>query len=173
MTEAKKPIELGLDVSGRIRACPGFNPNCVSTSSVTSKHALAWRSGENKTGEEVAALIVAGAKKSIPNVVVAENIAKEHGEQYLRILVPTKMFPDRPDIVEFLIKPEGVIDRNWDGDEAGAVILYRSIAGDVRYLYPFTTPLPDNDAQPGRMKSLRKELGFKLVGCELVECYEE
>eukprot|EP00959_Pyramimonas_sp_CCMP1952_P124847 2609926-Pyramimonas_sp.AAC.1 len=35
------------------------------------------------------------------------------------------------------------------------------------------TPIGDRNAQPKRMTTLRKELGWRLVGCELIECYSE
>jgi hypothetical protein len=37
-----------------------------------------------------------------------------------------------PDIAEFLIKPEGVNDRNWSGDSEGALVTYRGLAGGAR-----------------------------------------
>lgn len=33
------------------------------------------------------------------------------------------------DVLEFLIKPESVTDRNWEGDAAGQLVTYRSMAG--------------------------------------------
>ena len=36
---------------------------------------------------------------------------------------------DKADTVEFLIKTEGVTDRNWEGDKDGPAVFYRSIAG--------------------------------------------
>jgi hypothetical protein len=34
------------------------------------------------------------------------------------------------DVVEFLLKPDGVIDRNWEGDKPGVLVTFRSMAGD-------------------------------------------
>lgn len=47
---------------------------------------------------------------------------------YVAYSVPGK-FRDKPDTVELLLKPEGVQDRQWEGDRAGAAVFYRSIAG--------------------------------------------
>ena len=49
----------------------------------------------------------------------------------------------------------------------------RSRAGDVKYIWPITQPVSDFDTQKKRMQSVRKALGWKLIGCELVECYDE
>ena len=37
---------------------------------------------------------------------------------------------EKPDLVEFLVKAEGVSNRGWDGDSAGPLVLYRSMAGE-------------------------------------------
>lgn len=59
------------------------------------------------------------------------------------------------------------------GPSAGPLVLYRSIAGDVVYVFPLTQPITDMDMQRKRMRSLRQDLGWSLVGCELVECFDE
>jgi hypothetical protein len=46
-------------------------------------------------------------------------------------------------------------------------------AGDVRYMWPLTQPISDLDTQKKRMQQLRKDIGWSLIGCELVECYDE
>ena len=48
-----------------------------------------------------------------------------------------------------------------------------ALAGDVRYVWPITQPVTDLDTQKKRMQRIRRELGWLLVGCELVECYDE
>jgi hypothetical protein len=80
---------------------------------------------------------------------------------------------DKPDIVEFLIKAEGIKDRNWEGDRDGPAVFFRSIAGGVRYIYPLQQPVSDLDTQKKRMKAVRQMLQWPLVGCELIECFEE
>ena len=39
------------------------------------------------------------------------------------------MWGDKRDVAEFLIKPEGVTNRGWQGDKEGALVTYRSIPG--------------------------------------------
>ncbi|CAG9464729.1 unnamed protein product [Pedinophyceae sp. YPF-701] len=170
---AAKGNDYGL-LNGRIRACQGnLNPNCVSTSSLTGAYAPAWRAPEGMDTKEAIELIkdtvmrVGGAGSR----VLADEVVAEGATRYVRISVPSKKFPE--DVVEFLIKPEGVTDRNWEGDRPGALVLYRSIAGGVKYLYPLTQPIGDGNAQQKRMQTVRAELGWKLVGCELIECYGE
>lgn len=46
-------------------------------------------------------------------------------------------------------------------------------AGDVRYLWPIQQPVTDLDTQKKRMRAIRQDLGWSLIGCELLECYEE
>jgi hypothetical protein len=41
-----------------------------------------------------------------------------------------------------------------------------------RYLYPLQTPISDRGAQRKRMDSVRAALSWRLVGCELIECYQ-
>ena len=64
------------------------------------------------------------------------------------------------------------MDRNWAGDTEGRLVTYRAIAGDVKYIWPLSTPISDGDTQRKRVNRLRKSLQWKLIGCELIECYE-
>ncbi len=75
------------------------------------------------------------------------------------------------DVAEFLIKQEGVTDRNWSGDAEGALVVYRSIAGSVKYIWPIQQPITDGGVQRKRLNEIRQELGWQIIGCELVECY--
>jgi hypothetical protein len=79
----------------------------------------------------------------------------------------------KPDVIEFLVRPGGVQDRQWTGDREGAAVFYRSVAGDVKYIWPLTQPVTDFDTQKKRMKQLREDLGWALIGCELLECYDD
>jgi hypothetical protein len=76
------------------------------------------------------------------------------------------------DVMEFVIKPESVQDRNWQGDAAGPLVTYRSMAGSVKYIWPIQQPVGDFDAQRKRLKVVRDELGWQIIGCELLECYQ-
>jgi hypothetical protein len=46
-------------------------------------------------------------------------------------------------------------------------------AGDVKYVWPLQQPVSDLDTQKSRVKKIRSDLGWSLVGCELIECYDE
>ena len=75
--------------------------------------------------------------------------------------------------MEFWIKNEAVSDRDWEGDEGnGPLVLYRSFAVDVKYVYPFMTPVGDFGAQSQRLRSIREALGWQILGCELIECFQ-
>lgn len=76
------------------------------------------------------------------------------------------------DVMEFVIKPESVQDRKWQGDAPGPLVTYRSMAGSVKYVWPIQQPLGDFDAQRKRLKLVRDELGWQVIGCELLECYQ-
>ena len=74
-------------------------------------------------------------------------------------------------LLEFVIGGEGVGDRGWEGDKPGSLVTYRSTS-QVVYLYPLTQPLGDFGQSQRRLNALREELGWSVVGCELIECYE-
>lgn len=48
----------------------------------------------------------------------------------------------------------------------------RSMATIAKYIYPIQQPLSDFGAQKQRLERLRQELGWPLIGCELIECYQ-
>lgn len=72
----------------------------------------------------------------------------------------------------FLIKSDGVTDRGWEGDLPGPLVTYRSLAGGVKYVWPISQPLTDFGKQRERLEALRSELGWRVLGCELIECYD-
>jgi hypothetical protein len=45
--------------------------------------------------------------------------------------------------------------------------------GDVKYIWPLQQPVSDLDTQRKRMQRIRQKLQWPLVGCELIECYNE
>lgn len=63
--------------------------------------------------------------------------------------------------------------RNWQGDSAGVLVTYRSQSGGVKYIWPIQQPLSDFGAQRKRLQQLRTQLGWRLIGCELIECYAD
>ena len=120
----------------RIQACPGaVNPNCISTSSTNEMYSPAWRAA---AGSSRAALLdldaaVLGRQDGAIKVLEAET---PFG-WYAAYSVPGKFA--KPDVLEFLLKEQGVTDRNWAGDREGPTVLYRSIAGAL-------TPAPSRPA---------------------------
>ena len=61
----------------------------------------------------------------------------------LHCLMPNQSAPCGPlcsafgkDVVEFLLKPDGVVNRNWDGDKPGVLVTFRSMAGEDPWLPP-------------------------------------
>jgi len=105
-----------------------------------------------------------------------------------------------PDEVEFLVRNEGVNGRNFSGDEgSGLLVTLRSVAGTVQcalrvrllalfavllgpdvhtrrhtqVVYPFVTPISDGGLQKSRLALIRDQLRWRLVGCELQECYAQ
>lgn len=115
-------------VCRRIAACPGaVNPNCVSTSSTNTMYAPAWRaevSSLDAALQDLDAAVLGGFKGSFK---LSEK--QTPSGYYVAYSVPGK-FRDKPDTVELLIKPEGVQNRQWEGDREGAAVFYRSIAGE-------------------------------------------
>lgn len=128
------------------------------------------------------------------------------------------------DVLEFLLKPEGVTNRGWEGDTPGVLVTYRTSASEgqalrllqprrrvpgqlcllsrchlrehglhagrasppwltgrplpfhcaaqAKYIWPIQQPLGDFGAQRKRLQALRERLGWQVVGCELLECYQ-
>jgi hypothetical protein len=110
----------------RIQACPGaVNPNCISTSSTNDLYAPAWRADAPTARAALRDLdaAVLGGKAGSTKVLEAET---PYG-WYVAYAVTGKF--SKPDMVEFLVKDEGVTNRNWEGDREGPTVLYRSIAG--------------------------------------------
>lgn len=46
------------------------------------------------------------------------------------------------------------------------------LLGKVKYIYPFQQPISDFGMQKKRVEKIREVLGWKKVGCELIECYQ-
>ena len=110
----------------RIQKCPGsVNPNCVSTSSTSELFAPAWRA----TSSSAAAALQDLEAEILGRHPDARKVGERDTEAgpYVAYAVPGRF--GKPDLLEFLVKEEGVTDRGWEGDRAGPVVLYRSLAG--------------------------------------------
>ena len=53
------------------------------------------------------------------------------------------------------------------------LVTFRSMAARVRYIWPVSQAIMDGGAQRRRVKALRDRLGWRVLGCDLLECYEE
>ena len=113
----------------RIQACPGsVNPNCVSTSSTNDMYAPAWRASASTPRAALQDLDAAilGRRDAGGDAVKVLEAETPYG-WYVAYSVPGRF--SKPDVLEFLVRGEGVEDRGWEGDRAGPVVFYRSIAG--------------------------------------------
>lgn len=169
LMEPEGPLQLGL-MNGRIRACPPEH-NCVSTSArEADKYAPAWSAPNTfRDAKDAANALLDATLEAIPD---SEFIMREDGEagSYLRFKTKGKLGDD---VMEFYVKNDTVTDRNWDGDQAnGPLVLFRSFAIDVKYVYPFMTPIGDLGEQSKRLSRIRESLGWPLLGCELIECFK-
>ena len=113
----------------RIQMCPGsVNPNCVSTSSTNDMYAPAWRANAatpRAALQDLDAAILGRRDAGGDAAKVLE--AETPWGSYVAYSVPGRF--SKPDMIEFLVRGEGVEDRGWEGDRAGPVVFYRSMAG--------------------------------------------
>ncbi|MED6172689.1 hypothetical protein PIB30_052319 [Stylosanthes scabra] len=135
-----KNLQLGLE-NGKIRACPSFNPGCISTNAKSSSFALPWSIPENSSDNAIEKLreAILETQKNVKFQVVEDT---PYG-QYLQAEVDGGF--DR-DVIEFLVK--------------GDVVLYRCMATKVTYIYPFTTAFGDSKGQESRLKQIGDHLGW-------------
>ncbi|PNW70316.1 hypothetical protein CHLRE_17g714900v5 [Chlamydomonas reinhardtii] len=166
--DSKKTIMLGVTQQGTIRACQGnVNPNCVSTASTNELYTPAWRA-PTRTAKEAADVLERTVLARFPEWELVRSEEFEFG-QYRAFTAPSLFGKD---VMEFLIKDESVNNRNWEGDRDGPFVTYRSLAGSVKYIWPIQQPVSDLGAQKTRMGELREALGWRVIGCELIECYD-
>ncbi|KAF5837800.1 hypothetical protein DUNSADRAFT_3872 [Dunaliella salina] len=166
-------IPFGVDETrGSLRPCPSnINPNCVSTASTNDTYGPAWRANEKEAKKAAEELEDAIAEMFEPQDYQLLSRASYPGGEY-RAFAFTRSLEEKPDITEFYIKNEGVTNRNWEGDSEGALVTYRSVAGQVKYLWPISQPISDFGVQRGRLYTIRRALGWGIVGCEadVAEC---
>lgn len=48
-----------------------------------------------------------------------------------------------------------------------------SMAAQVKYVWPIQQAITDFGAQRQRLKEVRSRLGWRILGCDLLECFEE
>ncbi|GAB5362455.1 hypothetical protein AAMO2058_000798500 [Amorphochlora amoebiformis] len=156
----------GLLSGDKLRGCN--SPNCLSTNSKSADTYLsAWRAKSTSTSD-TATDIIKAMYQIEPSSKLSEERTTAKGE-YIRFEVPS---PTGVDDVEFLVKTEGVPERSFDGDFPGNLVLFRSLERNPRYIYPFQTPIGDLGRQKKRLVAVRDTIGARVVGCELLECYD-
>ena len=157
-------VEFGL-ANNRIRACPREH-NCVSTSArAAEQYASAWTAPSYLSAKDASEALIDAALDLGEDVRLIERQVIDGFGIYLRFACAGALGED---CVEFLVKQDVVDDRAWDGDaENGPLVLFRSFALDVKYVYPFMTPVSDLGAQGKRMEKIRTALGWKTLGCEV------
>eukprot|EP00884_Botryococcus_braunii_P008593 jgi/Botrbrau1/17735/Bobra.0166s0153.3 len=165
--EEASSIEYGL-AGGSIRQCDGrVNPNCVSTRSLDQMYGPAIRStlpSATASADALETAVLAVCPES--DLVSSESL--EEGE-YRAFTVKSLFGLDR---LEFFIRNKSANDRYWEGDSEGPIVTYRSMAGSVKYVWPLQTPVSDMGTQKKRIEAIRRQLGWPLIGCELIECYQ-
>lgn len=181
-TDLSDSIDYGLR-DGRIRACPGAIPNCVSTSSTTDLYAPAMRA-KGTTPAQAAELLDAAIAASLGGEKIFQGAATRGAGLegiFVQYEVPGASGRVRgpagqptKDVVEVLLRPE----KNGGESENGVdvVITYRSVADpdSIRFLPLLQQPLTDGGAQKARMRGLLVEkLGWRAIGCDTLDCFLE
>ncbi|XP_058103115.1 thylakoid lumenal 17.9 kDa protein, chloroplastic isoform X1 [Magnolia sinica] len=133
-------LQTGLE-DGKIRPCPSVNPGCVSTNPKSSSFAFPWMIPENDR-DNSAQMLKDAILKTQKNAKIQVIEDTPYG-QYLQAEVDGGFGRD---VLEFLIKRD--------------VVVYRSMATKVTYVYPFTTALGDSKGQEERMKKILEQLGW-------------
>lgn len=155
-------LQYGLTEDSRIRKCDaGAQPNCVSTSSGTTRLYAPPFVADNAPDPRTAMDALEDALRDMygSRVDVVESMDVDGDGLYRRFAVPSALVDK--DYVEVLIR--GTKD-----------VFYRSQGSSTKYIWPIQQPITDLDAQRKRMASLRENLGWKvLVGnCSVLECYQ-
>ena len=176
-----RSMSYGATPQGTVLSCPGnVNPNCVSTASTNESYSPAWRADESDPIEAIRVLksAVLSNEPLDPILLKQEDLNQEEGAIYIAFTFPPPAGwgPNR-DLIEFIIKPDlppsnASRAKAVDGNASGALVTYRAISGNVKYIYPWTTPLTDLKAQERRLEEIRQTVGWQKLGCELIECYQ-
>ncbi len=46
------------------------------------------------------------------------------------------------------------------------------LAANVKYIWPLQAPLSDAGAQRKRLNAVRQQLGWQVIGCDYIECFQ-
>lgn len=171
-----RDMAYGPTVQGTVQSCQ-LNPNCISTASTNESYGPAWRSDESEPNQSARVLKSAILASSELDPIFLDQRALGDRAIYLSFTFPPPpgWGPSR-DLVEFIIKPDLPASNASrvnaaDGNDTGCLVTYRGVAGNVKYLYPWTTPLTDFKTQERRLEKIRQMVGWQRLGCELIECY--
>eukprot|EP00898_Chlorokybus_atmophyticus_P007519 jgi/Chlat1/7769/Chrsp66S07241 len=158
--EESKVMQLGTR-DGRLRPCPSAaNPNCISTSSTDASYAPPWET-PSLTTEEAVVAIKQAVFATCKNATFTSTQSSEAGT-YLQFKVDGRYGPDA---IEFLIKDD-------PQQRTQHTVLFRSLATKVIFVYPFQTAISDFGEQKKRLTKLRQQLDWRLLGCDVIECFE-
>ena len=68
---------------------------------------------------------------------------------------------------------------SWPSDNNITVKLTRKlyiladvVAVNVKYIWPLQAPLADGGAQRKRLNAVRQQLGWQIIGCDYIECFQ-
>lgn len=160
--DQSKRILLGPTADGRVRPC-GINPNCLSSANLDDLYGPPWRSPA-ATPQAAAAALEVAVPEAVRGAQLARATALEGGEAEYRAFTAPGLFGE--DVMEFVARPA-----DKGGSSGGVLVTYRSQAGTIKYLYPFTQPIGDGGLQKKHLAAVREALGWRVEGCSYLECY--
>lgn len=157
--EDAKTMQYGLDSERRIRTCPGaVNPNCVSTRSLSQMYSPAWRAAEPDP-RTATKLFENALKRVCPEAQVVKQMQMPDAD--FRAFSVAGLYGQ--DIIEVLVRTAA---------EDGPTVTFRSMAVNVKYIWPLQAPLADGGAQRKRLNAVRQKLGWQIIGCDYIECFQ-
>ncbi|DBA65675.1 hypothetical protein WJX79_001313 [Trebouxia sp. C0005] len=162
-------MSYGLDEERRIRSCPGaVNPNCISTRSLSQMYSPAWRASEPDP-RTATKLFENALKRVCPDAQVVKQAQMPNAD--FRAFSVAGLYGQ--DIIEILVRTDSPADTSkQSGDSEGPLVTFRSMAANVKYIWPLQAPLSDAGAQRKRLNAVRQQLGWQVIGCDYIECFQ-
>ncbi|EFN54012.1 hypothetical protein CHLNCDRAFT_136040 [Chlorella variabilis] len=136
----------------------------VSTSSTNATYMPAWEAPQGSPADAMRDFEAALAQVA-PSMRLVD-AASGPAREYRRYAVDDPLF-DHDDI-EVLIS---VQRPPYEADPP--LVTFRSMAAQVKYVWPIQQAITDFGAQRQRLKEVRSRLGWRILGCDLLECFEE
>lgn len=53
-----------------------------------------------------------------------------------------------------------------------SILVVIFVAVNVKYIWPLQAPLADGGAQRKRLNAVRQQLGWQIIGCDYIECFQ-